>query len=374
MKVPEFDVAVVGAGPAGSMAAREAASGGASTVILEKSPIVGEPVRCGEFLPSLEEIRRICNITPRLEEIFDLPREVFGAFIERAIAYAPSGKGYEVSFQGHSIWRDRLDQHLAREAVKEGATLWTETSFLGVEGDAIVTSRGLVRAKVVIGADGPHSSVAKAWDFPSVELLFPAISLSVEGSFDPVFEAFFGPVAPGGYAWIVPRRRDANVGLGVRPDLRREPLGTTLSRFLTSRGLRSEKGAVGGYIPMSGPIPVTVKNHVLLVGDAAGQVLSTSGGGIFTAMICGYFAGKAASRHVLRKGPLKDYEKWWRRCMGGALERGRRLFQFMASAFEDPQALEELFRLLGPEGLAATLRCQDLAIGDLLSLERVSPR
>lgn len=352
------------------MAAREAVGGGASTLVLEKSRKVGEPVRCGEFLPSLEEIRRICDSTPNLEEIFELPPDVIGAFIERARAYAPSGRAYEVDFQGYSIWRDRLDQHLAEEAVKEGAVLRTETSFLGYEAENMVTSRGPVRGKVVVGADGPLSTVAKARGFPEHALLFPALSLSVKGSFEPVFEAFFGGLAPGGYAWIIPRRKDANVGLGVRPDLRREPLSATLKRFLKARGLGTDGRPVGGFVPMSGPLSRTVKDDVLLVGDAAGQVLSTSGGGIFTSMLCGHFAGRAAARHVLGKGPLKDYERWWRRCLGGAFERGYRLFQAMAPAFENPEALEEIFKLLGPEGLAASLRCQDLGVGDLLSLER----
>ncbi len=237
-----------------------------------------------------------------------------------------------------------------------------------------MTPRGPVRYKVLIGADGPRSSVARAWGFPANELLFPALSLSVEGSFEPVFDAFFGPLAPGGYAWVIPRRRDANVGMGVRPDLRREPLQTSLSRFLASMGLETDRTPVGGYVPMSGPLPETVRENVLLVGDAAGQVLSTSGGGIFTAMICGYWAGKAAARHILGQRPLADYERWWRKGLGGALERGRMLFQSMAPAFEDPEALEEVFRLLGPEGLAATLRCQDLVVGGLPTPERTRPR
>jgi hypothetical protein len=59
---------------------------------------------------------------------------------------------------------------------------------------------------------------------------------------------------------------------------------------------------------------------------------------------------------------LEDYERLWRRSLGGALERGRLLFQAMAPAFEDPQALEEMFRLLGPQGLAAALRCQEMEV------------
>ncbi len=373
MTVPRYDVVVVGAGPAGSVAAREAAAAGARTLVLERGAVVGEPVRCGEFLPSTEEVERICDTEPPLE-LFDLPRHVRAAEIDRARAHAPSGAVYEVDFRGHSIWRHRLDRHLAHEAVREGAELWMETAFGGRHDAHLLTSRGPLQASVVVGADGPRSTVAKAWGFPPHALLFPALSLAVEGDFDPVFDAYFGGVAPGGYAWIIPRRGDANVGLGVHPDLRKEPLQRTLRRFLASRGLDTGAGPTGGDVPMSGPRRETQRENVLLAGDAAGHVLATSGGGIFTAMLGGYWAGRAAARYVQGRGELKDYERAWRDCMGGPLERGRQLFQAMAPAFGRPEDLEEIFRLLGPEGLVATLRCQELSLAGLTPPERARPR
>lgn len=373
LSVPRYDVVVVGAGPAGAVAAREAAEGGARTLLLERGSEVGVPVRCGEFLPSVEEVLRICDTEPPLD-LFDLPRQVRATEIEGARAYAPSGAVFEVGFQGHSIWRHRLDQHLASRAVKAGAELRMETAFEGREDGALLTSRGTLQAGVVIGADGPHSTVARAWGFPEHALLFPALSLSVEGSFDPVFEAHFGGDAPGGYAWIIPRPRDANVGLGVHPDLRRESLQRNLARFLAARGLETSQSAAGGYVPMSGPLAETQRGNVLLAGDAAGQVLATSGGGIFTAMLGGHWAGRAAARYVQGRGALEEYERTWRGCMGGPLERARRLFQVMAPAFKRPEDLEEIFRLLGPDGLLASLRCQELPLGDLVPRESARPR
>ncbi|MFQ5986733.1 MAG: NAD(P)/FAD-dependent oxidoreductase [Thermoplasmata archaeon] len=365
---------VVGAGPAGSTAAKEAASQGASVLMLEKAKTVGQPVRCGEFLPSLEEIRRICVDTEGLEDLFDLPNRVLGRFIERARAYAPSGRVFEVDFQGHSIWRDRLDHYLAREAVDEGAELWTGTPFLGFDNGTIVTPRTKIRGTAVVGADGPRSLVAREKGFPEHQLLFPALSLSLSGSFDPVFEAYFGGAAPGGYAWVIPRHHDANVGLGVRPDLKQDPIHDALDFFLKARGLRATSAPTGGFVPMSGPLPETVRDNVLIAGDAAGQVLSTSGGGIFTAMICGRLAGEAAARFAAGIAPLERYEGAWRRVLGGAFQRGWAVFQMLAPSFDDSEALEECFRLLGPEGLAAALRCQDLPSAEVLSLEKPPAR
>ncbi|MFQ5553701.1 MAG: NAD(P)/FAD-dependent oxidoreductase, partial [Thermoplasmata archaeon] len=227
-------------------------------MILEKAKTVGKPVRCGEFLPSLKEIRRICADTEGLEDLFDLPNRVLGRFIERARAYAPSGRVFEVDFQGHSIWRDRLDRYLAREAVDAGAELWTDTPFLGFDNGTIVTPRTRIRGSAVVGADGPRSLVAQEKGFPEHPLLFPALSLSLSGSFDPVFEAYFGGSAPGGYAWVIPRHHDANVGLGVRPDLKQDPIQDALEFFLKARGLRATSAPTGGFVPMSGPLPETV--------------------------------------------------------------------------------------------------------------------
>ncbi|MDX1534318.1 MAG: NAD(P)/FAD-dependent oxidoreductase, partial [Thermoplasmata archaeon] len=337
-----------------------AASLGASVLVLEKARTVGEPVRCGEFLPSMEEIRRISAETEGFEDLFDLPTRILGRFIERAVAYAPSGRTFEVDFQGHAIRRGRLDRYLARQASDEGAELWTGTPFLGFDDGDLVIPHARVRATVVIGADGPRSLVARERGFPEHELLFPALSLSLAGSFDPVFEAYFGGAAPGGYAWVIPRHQDANVGLGVRPDLRQDPLRAALDTFLEARGLVPHGDPTGGFVPMSGPLPETVRGNVLLAGDAAGHVLSTSGGGIFTAMMCGRLAGRAAAEYVTGRAPLTAYEAAWRRVLGGAFERAWALFRMLAPFFDDPEALEESFRVLGPTGLAAALRCQDL--------------
>lgn len=226
-----------------------------------------------------------------------------------------------------------MDQHLAHLADAAGA-VWTATTFRGFDGSTVFTSRGDVSTRVLVGADGPTSEVARVAGFPRHHLLFSAMSATIPGDYDPVFRAYFGSVAPGGYAWVIPRKGDANVGLGVHPDLRREPLTRSFQRFLAAQGLPSVDGT-GGLVPLSGPLDTTVKGNVLLVGDAAGHVLPTSGGGIYTAMMCGRLAGLAVAAHIVRGEPLGAYQAAWRRVLGRAFATGLREFQIMARGFEE---------------------------------------
>lgn len=339
-------------------------------VVVEKGGRIGWPVRCGEFLPSRDEIRATSPAAEGVEDLFNLPQDVRGEPVTAAEAVSPRGRTYHIPFSGHALRRDILDQYLARLAVDAGAEVKTSTAFLGLRGGVALTEAGGYDAPVVIGADGPLSTVARAAGFPRHPLLFPAMSATVLGDFRPVFRAYFGGIAPGGYAWVIPRKGEANIGLGVHPELRREGLAASFRRFLQGLGLDPKTKGVGGMVPMSGPLPTTVKGKVLLVGDAAGHVLPTSGGGIFTAMLCGRLAGRAAADHLLAGRPLEAYEGAWRTQLGDAFATAAAEFNLMIPAFRSDWLLERLFRLLGSQGLARCLRCQPIEEGlvrDLLS-------
>ncbi len=363
----DVDVVVVGAGPAGSTTARYAAQGGARVLLLDRNTTVGVPIRCGEFLPSIDEIKATAPLAEGLEQLFSLPPSVLGLHITRAEAISPKGRVYTLNFDGYAIHRDRLDQHLAHLAEEAGAEVWTSTTFRGFNGSTVFTSHGDVSTRVLVGADGPTSAVARSASFPRPTLFFSAMSATIPGDYDPIFRAYFGSVASGGYAWVIPRRGDANVGLGVHPHLRRQPLTHSFQQFLAAQGMPSVD-ATGGLVPMSGPLDTTVKGNVLLVGDAAGHVLPTSGGGIYTAMMCGRLAGLAAASHIVRGEPLGAYEAAWRRVLGRAFATGLREFQIMARGFENDWLLEQLLHVVGAENLERSLRCQPIPEGGILDL------
>src|SRR3990170_1817015 len=90
----------------------------------------------------------------------------------------------------------------------------TETTVQRVHADEVETNRGTFGGKVVIGSDGPRSTVAKSvgleWPVSA-----PAMSATASGDFGTATDMFFGNLAPGGYAWIIPKSGCANVGLGT---------------------------------------------------------------------------------------------------------------------------------------------------------------
>jgi len=211
--------------------------------------------------------------------------------------------------------------------------------------------------RVVIGADGPRSTVAHGVGLPW-PVSAPAMSTTADGAFGDATDLYFGNLAPGGYAWIIPKAGCANVGLGTwqhfHGNLRR-----LFDRFLERRGLSSGK-ATGGYVPVTGPVGTSVRGNALLVGDAAGHVMATNGGGINVAMICGRIAGQTTADHVLAGTPLADYERRWRAAVGGPLQEGARIKRLADRFFGNDRLLEAAMLLLGARRMGHAIRCERL--------------
>src|SRR3989441_2784048 len=274
--------------------------------------------------------------------------------------WSPDGRHWDVPFGGYTVQRDKMDQGIADQAVAEGAELRTETTVHRVTGKEVATNHGTVAGKVIIGSDGPRSTVAQSVGLP-LPVAGPAMSCTIDGDFDSVTDLFFGNLAPGGYAWIIPKGACANVGLGTWQHFRGR-LDTLFNRFLDQRGLPHLRGT-GGYVPVEGPVERTTKDNVLLVGDAAGHVMATNGGGINVSMICGRIAGEAAADHVLQGAPLEAYETRWRAAVGASLDRGRRIKHLADRFFGSDRLLEIAMALLGTRRMARAIRCQPLFAG-----------
>jgi len=123
---------------------------------------------------------------------------------------------------------------------------------------------------------------------------------------------------PGGHVWLVPRSNGANIGLETFP---RRPLRGMLDQFVWEMGIVDKpKIETGGMLPVSGPVPRTVRGNVLLCGDAAGQLLAFNGWGIATAMICGRAAGETVVSALAGRAKLSAYERRWRAEIGDQLQ------------------------------------------------------
>ena len=218
----KVDCLIVGAGPAGSVAAKEIASYGYETLVIEKRQEIGVPKRCAE------------GITKHgLEKLgIKLHPLCISGRIKGAVLYSPSGKKVTMEgkeMEGYVVERKIFEKWLAAEAIKAGAKYMVKTQAIGMERNngrwnvKIRSMEGIkeVEAKLVIGADGVESKVGRWAGLNTVNKLTDYHSgiqfemANVNANADYIHLFFGRDVAPLGYAWIFPKAFSANVGLGI---------------------------------------------------------------------------------------------------------------------------------------------------------------
>lgn len=355
----QVDVLVVGAGPAGSTAARFAAESGASVKMLERRPEVGVPVRCGEFIPSDEEILDMFPALKDMDEIFDIPQELRCLNTVGIKLIDPNDKVTTLEFNGYTTDRDRFDQYLAKLAQEAGADLSLNESFRDAKDNVAYTGKGEIGYKVLIGADGPGSRVAQTLGLERNRNPYPAVTAQVKGDFEPYTQMFFGGIAPGAYGWIIPKDGRANVGVGFSPKFANASLSAYFDKFMDRHGFKAEGKVYGKYVPSEGPIPKTVSGNGMVVGDAAGHVISVNGGGIPLAMIAGRICGQVAGENIRAGTSLENYEVQWRSIMERPLKRAA-FNKHLADtfAFRSDSSTKMCMRILGKRRMGNLIRCK----------------
>ena len=352
----QFDVVVVGAGPAGSLAARAAAEGGATTLLVDHRPELGHPVQCGEFVPAPSELADLFGCRELIDRAFGIPESTVLRMTRTMACISPFGHVFRFPLAGCTVSRRAFDKALAIRAEGAGAELRFPLGVTGVRDDLVDTVHGSIRAKVVIGADGPISTVGRSVGFHPPREMFRMITATVDGPLDDQIDVYFGRVAPGGYAWRFPRAHDANVGLGVAKVPPGVPLGDLLERFLAREHLGPARSRTVWWVPIGPPPESLVRGRALFAGDAANLVMATNGGGIPTAMLSGWLAGATAARHVREGVPLSSYDRAWREALFVPLERAARI-QWWSERFARPDPLLALgMRYIGVSGLDAMMR------------------
>lgn len=336
-----YDVVVVGAGPGGSIAAREAARLGLSVLLLEKRQEIGSPVRCAEgvahelLVPFIEPDPRWISTVVSKAQITVIED---GTTVTRQ---AEGGKGYILE-------RRIFDRVLAEEAAKAGAQVMVKTAATGLllEDGVVrgVVARGPagvmeIECAVVIGADGVESQVG-SWagldtTLPLRDTMACAQYLLAGIEVDPACCYYYlgQEVTAGGYAWVFPKGEGrANVGLGVQADLAADSALNYLDRFIERQPHLAQGSPVTlvvGGVPVSRPLPRLVANGLMLVGDAARQVDPLTGGGIANAMIAGRLAAEVAAKAIASGDTSAEalalYEERWMVGRGRKMARNYRL-------------------------------------------------
>jgi digeranylgeranylglycerophospholipid reductase len=344
-----YDVIVVGAGPAGSIAARTAAEQGLDVLLIEKRQEIGDPVRCAEGTGKVG-LSQFIEPDPRW-----ICAEVTGARI-----FAPDGTCIELNEKlagkevGYVLERKIFDRAVAKTAAKAGAEVQVKTQATSLikENGTVCGIKGKhrgddfeARAKVVVGADGIESKVGK-WaginttikpkDIETcAQFLVTDIDIRADSC-----DFYMGNLrAPGGYVWIFPKgKREANVGLGMLGSRfeGKHPIDY-LHEFMAWKFPEGKIiETVVGAVPASGMLKQLSTNGLVLVGDAGRVSDPITGGGIYNGMVSGRIAGNviadAIKANDVSAKKLQRHDREVREALGKQLDRNYKAKEFVVRA------------------------------------------
>ena len=295
------EAAIIGAGPTGLIAARELAHGGVATTVYEEHNTIGEPNHCAGIL-SIEGLKRLgVNPNPDFKQ-----QEIIGGTL-----YSPSGIGIRITSnrpRAYVVDRSQFDRHLAEIAQDKGVEIRT---------DYRVRNQHEIESSLIIDAEGVKATIAEERGFSRPKGIISGINVEVSGVEleEGMVEVWFGDkYSPGFFVWVTPTGDGtARCGLGCN---RGDPW-MRLRGFLDERFTSYDAGTPARWpILTGGPIERTHGDSILLVGDVAGQVKATTGGGVIMGGLCAIEAAETASK-ALEAGDtsmeyLKHYEDSWR--------------------------------------------------------------
>jgi len=348
-----LDVLVVGAGPSGSRIAWNFAKGGYKVVLIDRAEVIGEPCQCAGL------------ITPRTFEYLGYERPILKE-MDGARLWGP--KDSYLDFQASEtkalvIDRPDLDRSIANKAFEAGAELLHGHTYLGhekIDGGIKAKIRNKdkkfhIETKLLVGADGPLSRVAKNSGISGKREILTAFGADVKGyrGKDTHVDLFVGSeLAPRFFGWGIPT--GPNEGrIGVATTLPHKPMPFFRDYFLKGAPSKLIGGAkiinlISGLIPFGVSNP-SYTDNVILTGDAAGMAKPTSGGGIYSGLISADAAFEVASRALdsedLSSANLSPYQGLISNRIGGELTKGSYLRKAFLSLNDDQ--LAEIISILG---------------------------
>lgn len=359
-----YDVIVAGGGPIGSYAAYRLAGTGHKVMVLERKQRMGEPVCCAGI------IGQECVNSFAIEDNVILKR------VNSARLFSPSGgllRPWREETQACILDRVAFDMAMAGQAQEKGADYLLDSLVkdIAIEPDEVrveasrLGKRVNFEAKAVIIACGFGSGLTEKLALGRVGDFTTGAQAEVATVGLDEVEVYFGKeIAPGFFAWLVPvSPRVARVGL-----MSRRNAGIYLRKWIASlvaqeRIVPSEAEPLYGGIPLKS-LPRTYGERLLVVGDAAGQVKPTSGGGIYYGLLCADIAAnvlhQALEEGNLSAKSLSRYEQRWKQRLGRELRIGywaRKLFERLSD-----QQIDRIFEIVKANGIdEALLKAKDLS-------------
>ena len=354
-----LDVAVIGGGPGGLYTATLLARAGFAVTAFEEHDEVGQPVHCTGVLAD-----------DAFGE-FDLPRSPILNTLSTAKFISPAG--FQISYttpsiEAHVVDRRRLDQVIAAQATRAGVRVRAGCRVRNLE----PTNHGMrididgadaVEARSVVLACGASYGLQRRFGLgmPAVSLNSAQLELPAVRGGD--VEVYFGnDTAPGGFAWMVPVRRPS--GPFVRVGLMCEGDASIFFRQFVNRvgpawGIEPELVTEPRrrFLPLSA-LPRTYAARLLVVGDAAGLVKPTTGGGIYYSLVSAALAAEtlvpALRSDRLDAGALAVYQQRWRQRLGPEFQAQLAL-RMLAQRMSDDE-IDSLFDLALTDGVMPIVR------------------
>ena len=352
-----YDVIVVGAGPAGSYIAYELASLGHDVAVFEEKSALGLDVCCTGI------------ISTECFQSLDLGTDVILTKLNSARFFSPSGRCLRLQtekIQAYVVNRFLLDKAIASKAQSRGAQYFFSSPVIDIipEEDSIqaetlcLGARERFSARAVVLANGFRPKLPRKLGLGKIKSFLVGAQAEVEVKNADEFEIYFSQeIAPGAFAWLVPTSiNKAYVGL-----LATSQAKLYLQKFLnnlfsqgkiTSREVEIRQKA----IPL-GTLARSYGDRILVIGDAAGQVKPTTGGGIYFghlgARIAAGVLDEALSSDNLAAGQLSRYQKRWKAKMGKELSRG--YWARWAYAKLSDRQIEGIFNMFDSNGMAEAL-------------------
>ena len=362
------DVLVIGGGPSGSFAAKEIATLSKShkIILIEDHKEIGKPVQCAG------------KISTRAYKELNLPQKNILNTVKGSYFYSPSGRlilAKKKTPQAYIVDSGAFDKDLCQEAQDKGVEVLLKTKGikpLRKNGKicGIVARQNSsnieIHAGVIIDAEGVRSLIAKQCGLPTKKDFVSSFQMEISPvSYEDIesVEVYFSSkYSPGFFSWIIPVNEHlARVGIGVNGTLKQA--SQNLLNFVKKHPVASKKfgknweikNRLAGLIPMGGPVPITVKDNLMVVGDTAGHVKSTTGGGLFFGMSCAKIAAKVVVDALNNESPfqVRNYESLWRKGFGSELKKSASLRKFV-NLLRD-STLDTLFEIVSEYNLEPLL-------------------
>lgn len=352
------DAVIVGGGPAGLLAGARLAAAGFRTVLLEEHASVGEPVHCTGVLSA-----------DAFDE-FDLSRRSLLNQLTTARFHSPAG--HQVTYSGdrvEAVVIDRrvFDQDLFEQAASAGVAIERGARVTGVRvesaGVAVTTPSSVYRAQACVLACGANYSLHRQVGFGMPRMFLHTSQMELPAARSGDVELHFGAeIAPKGFGWVVPVARShelcARVGVMCDRDAPRyfqRLVGRVAARWgISGAHLGTPRQKI---LPLA-PISRTYGDRLLAIGDAAGLVKPTTGGGIYYSLVSATLAAEtladAMSRRDLSARRLSAYEERWRDRLSAEFQAQTRLRK-LAHTMNDSE-IEQLFDLARTNGIMPIVR------------------